>query len=575
MIIGLHLEENAFEQDIRELLMAFYPGCRFCYGSLEEAEGQCLEDGGLDLMVSGRFLTEDLEKGARRGNGVEQECGDQERGDLSEHSDGQKNCRYHLTVERRKDAEREAVGRADAGRNSAGEEKMGLDGAAAETGTESPVIARGLFEARENLPFAIDRGDRAETKNRIKRRLYFLLMLDTGRQLPWGALTGIRPVKIPEAKLVEGWEPERISAFMEENYLTGAKKRQLSLEIAGEERRLLSRLDYQKGCSLYVGIPFCPTTCLYCSFTSYPIAKWQNRLDEYLDALEQELLLTREYLGEERELQTIYVGGGTPTSLPEDKLERLMEMIGRIIPKESLREFTVEAGRPDSITGEKLRILKAYGVGRISINPQSMNQRTLDLIGRRHTVEQVEEVFAMARERGFDNINMDLILGLPGEGKEEVLTTLSRVKSLSPESLTVHCLALKRAARLNLEKDRYAGYPMASGEAMDELVELAAEAARDLGMKPYYLYRQKNMAGNLENVGYAQGDKACLYNILMMEEKHTVFGCGAGTTTKVVIPGQNRVERQENMKNIQEYLPRFAEVLEKKRRFFREMEGLF
>ena len=285
-------------------------------------------------------------------------------------------------------------------------------------------------------------------------------------------------------------------------------------------------------------------------------------------------MLTREYLGE-KELQTIYVGGGTPTSLPEDKLERLMEMICRIFDRKDLREFTVEAGRPDSITREKLAILKDHGVGRISINPQSMNQKTLDLIGRRHTVEQVETVFSMAREMGFDNINMDLILGLPGELKDEVLATLSKIRTMAPESLTVHCLALKRAARLNLEKDRYAGYPMASGPAMDELVELAADAARELGMKPYYLYRQKNMAGNLENVGYAQGDKACLYNILMMEEKHTVFGCGAGTTTKVVIPEANRVERQENIKNIQEYLPRFPEVLEKKRHFFQEMKALW
>ncbi len=535
MIIGLDLEDNAFEQDVRELLMAFYPGCRFVYGSGEEAESRGGDDGRPDLLVSGRFLAAE---------------------------DGRS---YRLTVKRKTGGgTQEAPG--EAGGTAAQEGRAG-HGAGRE---ESPVIQKGLWEARENRPFPVPQ-DRAETKNRIKRRLYFLLMLDTGRQLPWGALTGIRPVKIPEAKLAEGWEAERILDFMEETYLTGPEKRKLSLEIAGEERRLLSGLDYRKGCSLYVGIPFCPTTCLYCSFTSYPIARWSGRLDEYLDALEQELILTREYLGG-RKLQTIYVGGGTPTSLPEDKLERLLEMICRIFDRNALREFTVEAGRPDSITREKLAILKAHGVGRISINPQSMNQKTLDLIGRRHTVEQVETVFAMAREMGFANINMDLILGLPGELEDEVRATLAKVCRMAPESLTVHCLALKRAARLNLEKERYAGYPMASGPAMDALVELAADAARGLGMKPYYLYRQKNIAGNLENVGYAQDGKACLYNILMMEEKHTVFGCGAGTTTKVVLPASNRVERQENIKNIQEYLPRFPEVLEKKRRFFEEMK---
>lgn len=527
MIIGLHLEENAFEQDIRELLMAFYPGSRFVYGNLETASREAAGEGGLDRMVTGEFIYE------------------------------KDKVQYRLNLLR--------IGKT-------GEDSGKTEGESLwKKKALSPVMLKGLEEGEKNLPFPVERENRGETKNRIKRRLYFLLMLDTGKELPWGALTGIRPVKIPEAKLQEGWPEEKILDFMEANYLTGEKKRRLSLEIAKEERRLLSSLDYKKGYSLYVGIPFCPTTCLYCSFTSYPIGKWKDRLGEYLDCLAQELALVREYEGD-NQLQTIYVGGGTPTSLPEKELFQLMETIRNVFSLDNLREFTVEAGRPDSITREKLQILKDHGVGRISINPQTMNQKTLDLIGRRHTTGQVEEVFSMAREMGFDNINMDMILGLPGELKDEVSRTLSIIGGMNPDSLTVHCLALKRAARLNLEKDRYAGYPMASGEAMDELVEMAAQSARDLSMKPYYLYRQKNMAGNLENVGYAKGDKACLYNILMMEEKHTVIGCGAGTTTKVVFPAENRVERQENIKNIQEYLPRFPEVLEKKRQFLQKME---
>ncbi|MDO5550308.1 MAG: coproporphyrinogen dehydrogenase HemZ [Lachnospiraceae bacterium] len=535
MIIGLHLDENAFEQDIRELLMAFYPGAAFVHGRQEEAEQLAAEKGtaGLDLMVTGRFLEE---------------------------------MQYELKVERLGNRAGEAAV-SDHEMEQAAQRRQELSEDA------SPVIQKGLEAARENLPFQINRDDRTETKNKIKRRLYFLLVLDTGHQLPWGALTGIRPVKIPEGKLAEGWEEDQIVSYMEEHYLTGEKKRKLSLEIAREERRLLHTLDYQKGWSLYVGIPFCPTTCLYCSFTSYPIAKWSGRLEEYLDILEQELVITRDSVGDRKELQTIYVGGGTPTSLPEPQLARLMDMICSTFDFSGVKEFTVEAGRPDSITEEKLRILKEHCVSRISINPQSMNQKTLDLIGRRHTVEQVKEVFWMARQAGFDNINMDIILGLPGELKEEVTHTLDTIHKLGPESLTVHCLALKRAARLNLEKDRYAGYPMASGQLIDELVELAAEEARSMDMAPYYLYRQKNMAGNLENVGYASGNKACLYNILMMEEKHTVIGCGAGTTTKVVIPSENRVERLENIKNIQDYLPRYQEVLEKKRRFLTEMIG--
>ncbi len=316
----------------------------------------------------------------------------------------------------------------------------------------------------------------------------------------------------------------------------------------------------KEGYSLYVGIPFCPTTCLYCSFPSYPIEKWQERLGEYLNILGQELAIVREAVSG-KPPQTIYIGGGTPTSLPEEQLGQLMEILGGTFDLGKAEEFTVEAGRPDSITRGKLNLLRDYGVGRISINPQSMNQKTLDLIGRRHTVSQVEEVFWMARELGFDNINMDIILGLPGEGEDEVGATLKAIKALGPESLTVHCLAIKRAARLNLERELYRGYPMASGQLMDALACQAEEAARSMGMKPYYLYRQKNMAGNLENVGYAARDKACLYNIYMMEERHTVMGCGAGTTTKVVFPEENRVERLENIKNIQDYLPRFREVL--------------
>ncbi|MDO5415985.1 MAG: coproporphyrinogen dehydrogenase HemZ [Lachnospiraceae bacterium] len=538
MIIGLQLEENAFEQDIRELLMAFYPGAVFLYPKEDRTiREQAEEAGGLDRLVTGRFL------------------------------DGR--SRYQLTVENPSGGGPSFVD---------GPVSDVVSGAAENTARPypdeaalSPVIREGLCQARENQAFLIDAANRAETKNQIKRRLYFLLMLDTGRQLPWGALTGIRPVKIPEGKLAEGWTEEEISSYMEAHYLTGEKKRKLSLEIAAEERRLLGVMDCKAGYSLYVGIPFCPTTCLYCSFTSYPIAKWSARLDEYLDILEQELQITREAVGGRKELQTIYVGGGTPTSLPEKQLARLMDMICSTFDFSALREFTVEAGRPDSITREKLQIMKDHGVSRISINPQSMNQKTLDLIGRRHTVEQVVDVFHMAREAGFDNINMDIILGLPGELKEEVTHTLDVIRELGPESLTVHCLALKRAARLNLEKDRYAEYPMAGGALIDELVEMAADEARAMGMTPYYLYRQKNMAGNLENVGYASGDMACLYNILMMEERHTVIGCGAGTTTKVVIPSENRMERLENIKNIQDYLPRFEEVLEKKKHFLTEM----
>ena len=225
----------------------------------------------------------------------------------------------------------------------------------------------------------------------------------------------------------------------------------------------------------------------------------------------------------------------------------------------------MEAGRPDSITREKLKVLKKYGVTRISINPQTMKQETLDLIGRRHTVEDVKEKFAMAREEGFDNINMDLIIGLPQEELEDVRATMEAVKALGPDSLTVHSLAIKRAARLNTMREVYKDLKIVNTQ---EMIDLTASYAREMGMNPYYLYRQKNMAGNFENVGYARPGKECIYNILIMEEQQTIIGCGAGTTTKRVIPGENRIERVENVKNVEQYIERIDEMIERKRRLF-------
>ena len=235
-------------------------------------------------------------------------------------------------------------------------------------------------------------------------------------------------------------------------------------------------------------------------------------------------------------------------------MEELFDLSG-------IQEFTVEAGRLDSITAEKLEVLKRHGITRISINPQTMNQKTLDIIGRRHTVEMVKEKFALARELGFDNINMDLIIGLPGETMEDVERTMEEIRALSPDSITVHSLALKRAARLNLEWDQYAQLGMVNTQ---EMIDLTARYAREMGMEPYYLYRQKNMAGNFENVGYALPGKACIYNILIMEEMQTIAACGAGTTTKVVYPAEHRRERAENVKDVEQYISRIDEMIGRK-----------
>ena len=282
-------------------------------------------------------------------------------------------------------------------------------------------------------------------KNELKQLLYRMLSAKTGKELPWGSLTGIRPAKIAMQLLEEGKTQEEIRSYMEQTYYCSQEKADLAIGIACREKEILKDIHYEQGYSLYVGIPFCPTTCLYCSFTSFPITVWRERVEEYLGALEKEMDFVQEAF-RDKVLDSVYIGGGTPTTLEPDQLRRLLSRLRETFDFSQVKEFTVEAGRADSITADKLRVLKEFGVTRISVNPQTMNQKTLDLIGRRHTVEQVKEAFALARQEGFDNINMDLILGLPGEDLPEVQHTMEEIKKLSPDSLTVHSLAVKKAS---------------------------------------------------------------------------------------------------------------------------------
>ncbi len=407
--------------------------------------------------------------------------------------------------------------------------------------------------------------ERTEIKNRLKQLIYTALAKHTGKELPWGTLTGIRPTKIPMTLLEEGKEEEEILSFMQDTYFVSEEKGNLSIEIAKREKELLSTLHYKDGYSLYIGIPFCPTTCLYCSFTSYPIVSWKKKMDDYLTALEKEIDFTAE-IYKDKILDTVYIGGGTPTTLEAEELDRLIDRLKEKLDFSHVKEFTVEAGRADSITKEKLEVLKKWGVTRISVNPQTMQDETLKLIGRCHTVEQVKKAFLLAREIGFDNINMDLILGLPGEGEEEVTSTIEEVKKLAPDSLTVHSLAIKRASKLHQWIEEHG---ITALNNTDKTMEIAAKGAKELGLLPYYLYRQKNMSGNFENVGYAKEGKFGLYNILIMEEKQTIVACGAGTVTKRVFP-DGRIERCDNVKDVALYIEKIDEMIERKRRLFEE-----
>ena len=412
--------------------------------------------------------------------------------------------------------------------------------------------------------------DAQEKKKIVTKMVYRFLSEKTGQEMAWGMLTGVRPTKLAMHQMENGMNEAQAKAFLQEVYCVSEKKARLAVDIACREKALLSKLDYLNGFSLYVGIPFCPSICSYCSFSSSPIDVWSSRMDDYLKALCIEL----HHIAKETEgktLNTIYIGGGTPTTLTAKQLEKLLNVVDELFLNEErgaeLFEYTVEAGRPDSITKEKLEVICSHPVTRISVNPQTMQQKTLDLVGRKHSVQAVKDIFHLARELGFDNINMDLIAGLPGENAEDMRDTLRQIEELSPDSLTVHSLAIKRAARMAQEQ------PVRDLHTeITEMVEDAAKTAEKLGLVPYYLYRQKNIAGNFENVGYAKADKAGIYNILIMEEKQTIYAAGAGATTKIVLPEKIKTEngketnliRIENVKNIEEYIARIDEMIKRK-----------
>ena len=284
-------------------------------------------------------------------------------------------------------------------------------------------------------------------------------------------------------------------------------------------------------------------------------------MEDYLRALKTELAYVTGAMKGKR-LDTVYIGGGTPTSLSPAQLDALLETVTALFPLETVREFTVEAGRPDTITEEKLAVLRRWPVDRISVNPQTMREETLRRIGRQHTAEQTVQAFRLARGAGFENINMDLIVGLPGEGEAEVADTLEQIGKLGPDSLTVHSLAMKRATRLHLFKEEYVPESFVNS---DSIMAMTQACARELGMGPYYLYRQKNIAGNFENVGYARKGKACLYNILIMEQRQTIVGAGSGASTKLFLPEEDRIERLENVKDLSQYMDRIGEMIERKR----------
>ena len=391
-------------------------------------------------------------------------------------------------------------------------------------------------------------------KGALKETVYYALKEYTGRSLPYGMLTGVRPLTLANRFLANN-SSDITEKLLQTEYDVSKEKARLLTETAIVQQSCTPEAD---SASLYIHIPFCNSRCNYCSFPSELVDKVEPILDKYMDALEKEVRFITDNAREK--FESLYVGGGTPSSLSHEHFERLLSMCNDAASKRSIKEFTLEAGRPDSIDKEKLVMMKGAGVTRISINPQTMNDKTLELIGRRHTTEDIIRTFELARAIGFDNINMDLIIGLTGENETDVENTFNRVLALDPDGITIHVLALKHASELNR-----IGANIFSGTCdFGALTEKYADIFRQRGYMPYYLYRQKYMLGGLENTGWCKKNRICIYNIRMMDDTSTCWAAGAGSVSKRCYSGTTRIERRSNPKNAADYIAGIDACITKK-----------
>lgn len=384
--------------------------------------------------------------------------------------------------------------------------------------------------------------------------------------LPWGVMSGIRPAKNVREFYRAGYTKEEVKKAFSEIYEVSDEKTELALKVAENERELLAQIE-KNSVSIYIGIPFCPTRCLYCSFISSDIKITGKYIDDFVRLLTEEIKKTAEVI---KRLgffvENIYIGGGTPTTLDHENLKTVLECTKKYFVTERLKEFTVEAGRPDTIDIKKLEIMKENGVNRISINPQTMNDETLDKIGRRHSSKEIRRAYEDAKKVGFSVINMDLIAGLPGETPEMFYYSLDELIKMDPENITVHSMCVKRAADL-----KKTDFKLSQAENINKMLSYTQKRMKETGRIPYYMYRQKNISGNLENVGYSKSGKMSVYNVNIMEELQTIIALGGGGVTKIV-RGDN-IERIFNFKNPDEYIKRFDEIIEKKEKICDYFKG--
>lgn len=394
--------------------------------------------------------------------------------------------------------------------------------------------------------------------------LYDVLKEFTGYTPPWGLLTGVRPIKLMR-RLISSMGKDKAIEYFKDKLLVSDKKTAISIVTAEKEKEILS-LSSKMSCSLYISIPFCPTRCSYCSFVSQSIANVAKLIEPYIELLCKEIDKTAEIIKNiGLRLDTVYIGGGTPTTLSSKQLDILLNKINSVFDMSECREFTVEAGRPDTITENKLRTLINNNVTRISINPQSLNDEVLKAIGRRHTAQETIDSFNLARSIGFNNINMDLIAGLPLDTFESFKSTLDKICLMSPESITIHTLAMKKSSELTLS-----GCKIERENMVSNMLDYSENVLFSNNYKPYYLYRQSKMADNLENVGWSKENYEGLYNVFTMDETHTILACGAGAVSKLRDCNSEYLERIFNFKYPYEYINRFEEMLERK-----EKVGIF
>ncbi len=407
-------------------------------------------------------------------------------------------------------------------------------------------------------------------KETAKMSFYKAATKMTGTDLPWGILTGIRPVKKVTAFLDKGYTDEQITLVMKNKYSAKKDKVQLALEVAKRQQKILKKVS-PIHIGIYIGIPFCPSRCAYCSFISTSFKRAKMMVEPYLEALIDEIWYTKEIIEKIGwKPSSIYIGGGTPTSLTASQLDQLLKVVGKAFEVGNEIEFTLEAGRPDTIDTHKLAVMKKHHVNRISINPQTMNSQTLEKIGRNHSPDEVIKAFELARSEGFDHINADIIAGLPDETFSMYAHTLEEVQKLKPESITAHTMSIKRSAKLHDQKDILLTQ---QAQQVNKMVNYTQQFMKQHALYPYYMYRQKNMLGNFENVGYCKTGFEGSYNIQIMEEKHSIIAMGCGGVTKIFNAHNNQISRIFNVKEVKDYISRIEEMKQRKNMIYQYIKG--